>query len=70
MVAECTVLSPPAGRHTTWEDWSNNFDRVEAKQLLLTHLGSDVRARINDLEAPARLRLRFAEDGMMDCHAC
>lgn len=66
MVAECTALAPPAGRHLTWEDWRKVLPRVRAKRLLLTHLGEDVRAAAAELvrHAPVGPSLRLAEDGL------
>lgn len=67
LVAECTTLAPPSGRHITWEAWMGAFDRVRAKRLMLTHLGADVRARVNELlrQAPRSLKLSFADDGLI-----
>jgi len=65
LVAECTQLAPPAGRHTTWEDWRRLVHEVRCQRLVLTHLGADVRGAAPQLvgEAPAHLGLRFADDG-------
>jgi ribonuclease BN (tRNA processing enzyme) len=65
LLAECTQLSPPAGRHTTWEDWRTLMPKVRARRLVLTHLGADVREAIPRLltEAPAGVSLGFADDG-------
>jgi len=65
LVAECTQLTPPAGKHCTWEGWKTAFHRVKAQRLMLTHLGDDVRdaaPRIRG-DAPPSLDLAFAEDG-------
>lgn len=66
MVAECTALRPPAGRHITWEDWKAALPRVRAKRLLLTHLGDDVRANAAEIvrHAPVGPSLLVAEDGL------
>jgi ribonuclease BN (tRNA processing enzyme) len=67
LVAECTMMQPPAGRHVTWQGWRDEgFARVRAARLMLTHLGTDVRARRAELlaEAPPALGLSFAEDGL------
>jgi ribonuclease BN (tRNA processing enzyme) len=67
LIAECTTLAPPAGRHSTWEGWCQAFGRVRSPRLMLTHLGADVRGAIPRLlaEAPATPALSFAEDGMV-----
>jgi ribonuclease BN (tRNA processing enzyme) len=66
LVAECSALEPPCGRHTTWEDWKHMLPRVEARRVVLTHLGRDVRACQRSLleEAPPGVALFFADDGM------
>jgi len=67
LVAECTRLAPPAGHHCTWQEWKEALPRVRARAVLFTHLGSDVRARLPDLERELRspIALRFADDGMV-----
>lgn len=65
LIAECTQLAPPAGRHCTWSEWSAAWDRVEARRLLLTHLGDDVRDAIPELPRPVGLRVDFADDGQV-----
>ena len=75
LVAECTALAPPAGRHCTWQDWRSIFGPGSARPLgarsvLLTHLGRDVRERVADLlvevsrweGAPP---IAFADDGLV-----
>jgi ribonuclease BN (tRNA processing enzyme) len=66
-IAECTACAPPAGRHTTWEDWSRIYDRVRSKRLILSHVGADVRAKETEIcaAAPAHLAVRVADDGMI-----
>ncbi|MCK6548958.1 MBL fold metallo-hydrolase [Myxococcota bacterium] len=67
LVAECTALAPPAGRHSTWADWREALPRVGAKRVLFSHLGSDVRAKIPELlaEAPPSPEIAFADDGLV-----
>ncbi len=48
-VAECTALEPPAGRHSTFSEWRAQVEAFAARELALTHLGADVRARLPDL---------------------
>jgi len=67
VVAECSGLRPPFGRHWTWVEWLEWLPRLEAGRVLLTHLGTSVRARIPELltEAPAGVDLEFADDGLI-----
>lgn len=67
LVAECTQLAPPTGRHITWEHWKKELPSIGAKRVVLSHLGADVRAAIPRLlaEAPKNVRLSFADDGMI-----
>lgn len=66
LFAECTQLAPPAGRHTTWEDWRALMPRARARRLVLTHLGADVRSAIPRLRAESpRADVEFADDGMI-----
>jgi ribonuclease BN (tRNA processing enzyme) len=67
LVGDCSRLAPPAGPHATWEEWRQKLPSVRARALLLTHLGTDVRARcatlLDGLSLP--LPVRFADDGMV-----
>ncbi len=69
LVAECTGLQPPCGRHTTWNDWRRLFGEVVARagvrRVILSHLGADVRAATDVLraECPPGVELAFADDG-------
>ncbi|MBM4360853.1 MAG: hypothetical protein FJ096_22345 [Deltaproteobacteria bacterium] len=75
LVAECTTLAPPAGRHCTWQDWRELLEPggprpIGARRVLLTHLGADVRREAPTLaawhaERPGAPSLAFAEDGMV-----
>lgn len=67
LVAECTALAPPAGRHATWAGWREVFGELSAKRVLFSHLGSDVRAKIPELlaEAPPSPQIAFADDGLV-----
>jgi ribonuclease BN (tRNA processing enzyme) len=66
LVAECTGVAPPSGKHCTWEDWRDALTTIQAERFLLTHLSDPVRARIPDLlaAAPPGVDLSFAEDGL------
>lgn len=67
LVAECSSLAPPAGRHCTWEDWQKVLPSIGAKRIVLTHLGKAVRDEIPRLlnEAPHKPRVDFADDGQV-----
>lgn len=67
LVAECTALEPPAGRHVTWRDWRDDLlPRLDARRVLLTHLGAAVRERLGS-ELPRRFGngplVELADDG-------
>ncbi len=67
LVAECSALTPPCGRHISWQVWRDMYDKMSCEQLLLSHLGADVRARSSELLAqlPAGHGVAFAEDGLV-----
>lgn len=67
LVAECTALAPPAGRHLTWRDWQDLLPRIGAKKVLLTHFNREMRAAIPRLreEVPAGVVVDFAEDAQI-----
>ena len=67
VIAECSSLAPPAGRHCTWEDWKRTLPSMTARRVILTHLGRDVRAATPKLvsSAPQGPRLDFADDGLV-----
>lgn len=67
LVAECTAMRPPAGRHCTWVEWLERFTEVGARRILLTHLNAEMRARTGELlgEVPDNVDVAFAEDGLV-----
>jgi ribonuclease BN (tRNA processing enzyme) len=67
LIAECTGMRPPAGRHCTWDQWHEQLPRIRAKRVLLSHLGKDVRERVPVLLEEMRMgpRLAFADDGQI-----
>ena len=67
LVAECSALVPPIGRHCTWEDWKDVLPKLTTKRVVLTHLNHRVRDETERLrrEAPANVELTFADDGMV-----
>lgn len=66
LIAECTCVEPPCGRHCTWQDWREALPTIGCERVVLSHLGSAVRERIEQLqrEAPDGVALSFADDGM------
>lgn len=67
LVAECTGLAPPLGRHLTWEDWRTRHREVGARRIVLSHLGLSVRERAKELLAslPEPHAISFADDGLV-----
>ncbi|TNF23951.1 MAG: MBL fold metallo-hydrolase [Deltaproteobacteria bacterium] len=67
LVAECTAMRPPAGRHCTWVDWIERIDEVGAKRILLTHFNAEMRASLPELRraVPSHVDLDFAADGLV-----
>lgn len=67
LVAECSGLEPPIGRHCTWLDWREVLPRIDAHRVVLTHLGVEVRRAIPRLlaEAVPGPPHEFAEDGLV-----
>ena len=67
LVAECSGLAQPCGRHCTWEEWLEAFATLPAKRLLLTHLSTAVRERAAELQrqVPPGVDVAFADDGLV-----
>jgi ribonuclease BN (tRNA processing enzyme) len=67
LVAECTGLAPPLGRHCTWEDWRQGHAELDARRIYLSHLDAGVRAAAPRLlaELPAGAPVAFADDGLV-----
>lgn len=64
LVAECTGLCPPMGRHSTWEDWRENISKFTAGKIALSHMSRPVREASAELfHSIRRDGLSFAEDG-------
>lgn len=66
LVAECTGMAPPIGRHMTWDAWRAKLPLVGARRVVFSHLGADVRAAWDRIraEAPAGVDLSIADDGL------
>lgn len=66
LVAECSAMRPPAGRHSTWEEWRVVLPRIRVKRLLFAHLNAEVRdhAAVIVRDAPVGPSLKFADDGL------
>ena len=67
LIAECSALVPPIGRHCTWLDWKAVLPTLTARRVVLSHLNHRVRDEIPRLlaEAPANVALTFADDGLI-----
>ena len=67
LVAECTGMRPPSGKHCHWEQWLEELPAIGAKRVLLTHLGVEVRRDVEALlgAAPDGVDLSFADDGLV-----
>ncbi len=67
LVAECSCLAHPCGRHCTWQEWREILPTLGAKRILFTHLGTAVRENVDRLldEAPEGIDIAFADDGMV-----
>jgi len=67
LVAECSRVRPPCGRHCTWEDWQRVLPTLATERVLFTHLNEEVRDASAELlaQAPPGKDLQFAEDGLV-----
>ena len=67
LVAECSAIKPPVGRHCSWQDWKVVLPTLTTPRVVLSHLNFRVREQVSRLqaEAPANVRLTFADDGMV-----
>jgi ribonuclease BN (tRNA processing enzyme) len=70
LVAECSGLAPPCGRHITWLDWRRLFAELlevaRVPRVVLSHLDREVRARADELrcDIPTGVEVTFADDGL------
>ena len=67
LIAECSGLAHPIGRHCAWEDWRGYLPECTAKRVVLSHLGAAVRAsreRLVDELPPQSPPVIFADDGL------
>jgi len=71
LVAECSGLRPPCGRHIVWSDWRRIFTEqlpvTGVSRIVLSHLSREVRADAATLaaEVPSQYDLVFADDGLV-----
>ncbi len=67
LVAECTGMAPPIGRHCSWVEWTGVLPRLGARRVLFSHLNEEVRRRSAELvgTAPVGPPIQFAEDGLV-----
>jgi ribonuclease BN (tRNA processing enzyme) len=68
LIAECTALEPPSGRHCSWRDWSAHVSQLGAAKIVWSHLGAAVRENklqlLREVESLGlRTKFHFAEDG-------
>ena len=57
LIAECTGLRPPIGRHLTLDDWRERRASIRARRVVLSHVGLGV------AEAAREAGFEVAEDG-------
>ncbi|MFA5898232.1 MAG: MBL fold metallo-hydrolase [Hyphomicrobium sp.] len=60
-ISECFSFAAPEGYHMSWRDIERNIDRLDARRLLLTHMGPEMLAHRDLVTDP---RILLAEDGM------
>lgn len=60
-IAECFSFDTQVGYHMTWRDIERNLDRLGARQVMLTHMGRPMLARIGEV---GHSRVLLAKDGM------
>ncbi|MEO1235053.1 MAG: MBL fold metallo-hydrolase, partial [Myxococcota bacterium] len=67
LVAECSGLAPPIGRHCSWSDWRQALPGLDVGRVVLTHLGREVRRSIPALlaECVSGPPFEFADDGLV-----
>ena len=59
-ISECFSFEKPIGSHMAWRTIEENLDRLQAKRVLLTHMGGPMLARCGEIRDA---RILFAEDG-------
>jgi ribonuclease BN (tRNA processing enzyme) len=59
-ITECFTFTVPSGYHMAWTDIEPNLDKFGARRVLLTHMGPEMLANMQQ----ARSRVMLAEDGM------
>jgi ribonuclease BN (tRNA processing enzyme) len=65
LVAECSALEPPAGKHCTWEEWRRVLPDLDVGRLLLVHLPEEIRSEELPEAEPGGPPVQLAEDGMV-----
>jgi ribonuclease BN (tRNA processing enzyme) len=66
LVAECTAMRQPAGRHCTWEEWEKTLPTMNVPRVLFTHLNDEVRSETATLKTRVPgVEIEFADDGMV-----
>ena len=62
LVCDCTDLEPAKDGHLSWRVLEPELSKLQARRILLTHLGPAMRAASPSLKAK---RVRFADDGLV-----
>lgn len=61
-IAECFAFETPARYHMSWQIIRENLPRIDAKRILLTHMGPDMLANLGAVDDP---RVSLARDGLI-----
>ncbi|MFA5949523.1 MAG: MBL fold metallo-hydrolase [Hyphomicrobium sp.] len=61
MICECSAFEARANFHLNWRTIEKNIDRLAARRVLLTHLGPEALANLDQIRHPL---VTLAEDGL------
>lgn len=64
-ITECTSYAKPVPYHLSWSEMSVELPRLEARRILISHMGADMLARVGEIVASSNGRLIAAEDGLV-----
>ena len=65
LVAECSALEPPAGKHCTWAEWRRELPGLDVGRVLLAHLPEEMRAGELPPVGEGAPPVELAEDGQV-----
>jgi ribonuclease BN (tRNA processing enzyme) len=65
LVAECSALEPPAGKHCTWAEWRRELPGLDVGRVVLVHLPDEVREAELPDPAPGSPPVELGEDGLV-----